>query len=76
MSESQDQASPATADETEDVQHDEPHAPLELPHTGDEQVDQALERLVAVPELPSAEQVEVYVGVHRDLQDRLADLEE
>ena len=37
---------------------------------------QALERLLAVPDLPSAEQVEVYVGVHRDLQDRLADLEE
>jgi hypothetical protein len=49
---------------------------LELPHTGDEQVDAALERLLDVPDLPSAEQVEVYVGVHRDLQDRLADLEE
>jgi hypothetical protein len=64
-------------------QEHEPDAPaaaaspadLQLPHTGDEKVDQALERLLAVPDLPPAEQVEVYVGVHRDLQDRLADLE-
>ncbi|MGN6301518.1 MAG: hypothetical protein ACTHN8_10560 [Angustibacter sp.] len=46
-----------------------------LPQTGDERVDEALEPLGGVGELPAAEQVEVYVGVHRALQDRLADLE-
>ncbi len=48
----------------------------ELPQTGDRAVDEALEQLVAVQHLPPAEQVETYVGTHRALQDRLADLEE
>jgi hypothetical protein len=46
-----------------------------LPHTGDAQVDGALEGLVTVMSRPVEEQVEVYVGVHRKLQDRLADLD-
>ncbi|WP_426566680.1 hypothetical protein ACPPVT_09160 [Angustibacter sp. McL0619] len=71
--EPQDQAAqqhePATSAEVQ------PAADLDLPHTGDDQVDEALERLLVVPDLPPADQVEVYVGVHRNLQDRLADLE-
>ena len=47
----------------------------ELPQTGDQRVDEALEPLADVDSLPPGEQVEVYVGVHRALQDRLADLE-
>jgi hypothetical protein len=46
-----------------------------LPHTGDPQVDAALEDLLTVRSRPLEEQVEVYVGVHRKLQDRLADLD-
>jgi hypothetical protein len=38
-------------------------------------VDAALEELVDVTSRPLEEQVEVYVGVHRRLQDRLADLD-
>jgi hypothetical protein len=53
----------------------QPVEALELPQTGDHKVDEALERLLVVPDLAPADQVEVYVGVHRDLQDRLADLE-
>jgi hypothetical protein len=61
--------------EPEDVEPDDVGDPPSLPHTGDQQVDGALERLVAVQDLPPDEQVETYVGVHRALQDRLADLE-
>jgi hypothetical protein len=46
-----------------------------LPHTGDPQVDAALEDLLTVRSRPLEEQVEVYVGVHRKLHDRLADLD-
>jgi hypothetical protein len=46
-----------------------------LPHTGDTQVDAALEDLMTVRSRPLEEQVEVYVGAHRKLQDRLADLD-
>ncbi|HET8616778.1 MAG TPA: hypothetical protein VFL94_14745 [Actinomycetales bacterium] len=46
-----------------------------LPRTGDAQVDGALERLADVTTRPLEEQVEVYVGAHRRLQDRLADLD-
>ena len=54
-----------------------PQAPerARLPQTVDQRVDEALEPLADVAERPPAEQVEVYVGVHRALQDRLADLE-
>ncbi len=55
-------------------QPEQPERP-QLPRTGDETVDEALEPLLDVQDLPPAEQVEVYVGVHRALQDRLADLE-
>jgi hypothetical protein len=46
----------------------------QLPHTGDAQVDRSLEELAAVTSRPLDEQVALYVGVHRRLQDRLADL--
>lgn len=45
------------------------------PHTGDQLVDEALESLAVLAGKPVQEQVEVYVGVHRQLQDRLADLD-
>ena len=45
------------------------------PHTGDALVDGAIEDLLTVMSRPLEEQVEVYVGVHRKLQDRLADLD-
>lgn len=47
----------------------------QLPYTGDAQVDRALEELADVTSRPLDEQVELYVGAHRRLQDRLADLE-
>ena len=65
----------------DDAQDDAPQtqqhpAPaVHLPQTGDQRVDEALEPLATVRHAPPAEQVEVYVGVHRALQDRLADLE-
>ena len=46
-----------------------------LPSTGDAPVDEALEALVGVLERPLAEQLDVYAGVNRQLQDRLADLD-
>jgi hypothetical protein len=57
-------------------QRDQPDGDVpSLPRTGDQQVDEAIEPLADVHDLAPAEQVEVYVGVHRALQDRLADLE-
>jgi hypothetical protein len=47
----------------------------QLPHTGDTAVDETLEQLVDVTSRPLEDQVEVYVGAHRRLQDRLADLD-
>jgi hypothetical protein len=47
----------------------------ELPRTGDPQVDAALEEVLGVTSRPLEEQVELYVGAHRRLQDRLADLD-
>jgi hypothetical protein len=38
-------------------------------------VDAALEELLGVTSRPLEEQVEQYVGAHRRLQDRLADLD-
>jgi hypothetical protein len=52
-----------------------PSAAPPLPRTGDRQVDEALEQLADVTGRPVEEQVEVYVGAHRRLQDRLADLD-
>jgi hypothetical protein len=46
-----------------------------LPHTGDAHVDAALEELTGLSSRTVEEQVDVYVGVHRRLQDRLADLD-
>jgi hypothetical protein len=50
-------------------------SPPELPRTDDAAVDEALEELADVTSRPLDDQVEVYVGVHRRLQDRLADLD-
>ncbi len=46
-----------------------------VPHTGDEALDAALVELANVAGLPLDAQVQTYVGVHRALQARLADLE-
>jgi hypothetical protein len=46
-----------------------------LPQTGDQQVDETLEPLLDVHELPLVDQVDVYAGAHRSLQDRLAGLD-
>lgn len=55
----------------------EQHRPMvpALPRTGDQQVDDALASLLAVQDLEPSDQVEAYVGAHRALKDRLADLE-
>ena len=57
---------------------EQPEAPYERPvppPTGDEAVDAALAELTTATAAPVAEQVEAYVGAHRSLQDRLADLD-
>ena len=43
-------------------------------HTGDPTVDAAMRALTEASGSPVDEQVEAYVGAHRALQDRLADL--
>jgi len=48
---------------------------LAPPSTGDGPVDEALEGLIGVLDRPLGEQLDVYAGVHRQLQDRLADLD-
>jgi hypothetical protein len=45
------------------------------PTTSDAGVDQALAQLRAAVDSPLEHQVEAYVGAHRALQDRLADLD-
>ena len=47
----------------------------EPPHTGDPTVDAATQSLHEASANPVDEQVEAYVGAHRALQDRLADLD-
>lgn len=47
----------------------------EPPQTGDAVVDATLIELTAAADKPVADQVEAYVGAHRTLQDRLADLD-
>jgi hypothetical protein len=49
--------------------------PIEIPHTGDLTVDEALSRLAEAAALPLEEQVGTFDAVHRTLQDRLADVE-
>lgn len=48
---------------------------IEIPHTGDIAVDEALSRLAEAAELPLEDQVGAFDAVHRTLQDRLADVE-
>jgi hypothetical protein len=50
--------------------------PAAPPMTGDQQVDEALEPLAGIHEMPLADQVDVYAGAHRSLQDRLAGLDD
>lgn len=45
------------------------------PQTGDPAVDAALVELGVAAQSPVADQVEAYVGAHRVLQDRLADID-
>ena len=46
------------------------------PSTGEPQVDEAIDRLAELDELPVAEHVAVFDETHRMLQDALADLDE
>ena len=51
-------------------------APVDaLQSTGDARVDAATARLEEVPDLPTADHVEVYEDVHRRLQDALSEAE-
>jgi hypothetical protein len=81
MTDVPDEPQPGPQAESQPEQPEQPSRPAsadlrpQLPRTGDQQVDEALEPLGDVHDLPPSEQVEVYVGVHRALQDRLADLE-
>ena len=57
---------------------EQPQSPYERPvppPTGDETVDAALAELTSATQEPVADQVEAYVGAHRSMQDRLADLD-
>ena len=53
-----------------------PLVPTPPPSTGEPRVDEAVERLVALEELPVTEHVAVFDETHRMLQDALADLDE
>jgi hypothetical protein len=57
-----------TDPEIEQPEHPEP--------TGHPQVDQLLERLRELDEVPTADHVAVYDEIHRGLQDVLANLDE
>jgi len=48
---------------------------VEVPHTGDERVDEVLAGLLDLAGAPLGEHVAVYDAVHRGLRDCLADLE-
>ena len=60
--------------------HDDPAVnrpqPPQATATGDERVDEALQRLDGVHALPVREQVAVFETAHAALQDRLADVED
>jgi hypothetical protein len=64
---------PGGEEEGPDV--DAPAVP-DPPETGDAEVDVALSRLTELVRGPLAEHVSGYEAVHRELQDRLADVEE
>lgn len=50
--------------------------PSPPPSTGEPRVDEAVDRLAALDELPVTEHVAVFDETHRMLQDALADLDE
>lgn len=51
-------------------------AAADLPETGDARVDEVLNKLAGIEQLPTAEHVAVYDEVHRGLQDALANLDQ
>ena len=59
----------------QDARADAVDADPELPATGDQSVDEAVEALLGVLQRSLGEQVDVYAEVHGRLQDRLADLD-
>ncbi len=64
-------------DESESAEVDgglDPDDVPEPPTTGDTTVDEALLRIAGAMTSPLPEQVQAYDGVHRALQDRLADV--
>jgi hypothetical protein len=72
-----DPAGDGRPDGTDEAGHASPSQPVSgvrsPPRTGDPAVDAALAGAAAVQGAEPAEQLEVYVGTHRALQDRLAD---
>ena len=62
-----------TVDTVDDV--DEPQQQIDLPATGEEQVDAVLAQLSGLTEGGPAEHVAVYDAVHRGLQECLAGLD-
>lgn len=54
---------------------DAPFGGIEVPHTGDERVDEVLAGLLDLAGAPVAGHVAIYDAVHRGLRDSLADLE-
>lgn len=54
---------------------DAPFDGIEVPHTGDERVDQVLAGLLNLAGAPVSDHVAIYDAVHRGLRDSLADLE-
>lgn len=72
-----DHAGPDHQPPAEEQQHGggQPPAAAKPPLTGDHTVDVAMQALTEANQSPVDEQVEAYVGAHRALQDRLADLD-
>ena len=58
-----------------EIEAPEPEAWTRLASTGVSSVDAAIEELSRLDELPTSDHVAVYEGVHRQLQDALADLD-
>ncbi|MGQ0464666.1 MAG: hypothetical protein ACT4QG_05020 [Sporichthyaceae bacterium] len=54
---------------------DAPFDGIDVPHTGDERVDEVLAGLLDLAGAPVADHVAIYDTVHRGLRDCLADLE-
>lgn len=61
--------------EVEETPATAPFDGIEVPHTGDERVDEVLAGLLDLAGAPVSDHVAIYDAVHRGLRDSLADLE-